>query len=154
MQFSENPTPVASKRISWNKGKLTGAKPPLRPKHVWSIRSKLQMADRKRDLALFNLAIDSKLRGCDVVAVKVEDIAPHGYALDRATVRQKKLAGRCGSSWPNKPGKRLMTTLARRTASVISEPKIRISSRLSTPRYGRICLWRKPDIEQPLNDYA
>jgi len=48
------------------------------------------MADRKRDLALFNLAIDSKLRGCDVVALKVEDVAPHGYALDRATVRQRK----------------------------------------------------------------
>jgi len=87
---SENPTPVVSKRTPWNKGKLTGAKPPLRPKHVWSIRTKLQMADRKRDLALFNLAIDSKLRGCDVVALKVEDIAPHGYAIERATVRQKK----------------------------------------------------------------
>ena len=48
------------------------------------------MADRKRDLALFNLAIDSKLRGCDVVAIRVEDIAPHGYAIERATVRQKK----------------------------------------------------------------
>jgi integrase len=90
MQASENPTPVASKRTPWNKGKLTGAKPPLRPKHVWSIRTKLQMSDRKRDLALFNLAIDSKLRGCDVVALKVEDIAPHGYAIERATVRQKK----------------------------------------------------------------
>jgi integrase len=66
------------------------AKPSPRPKHVWSIRTKLQMADRKRDLALFNLAIDSKLRGCDVVALKVEDIAPHGYAVDRATMRQKK----------------------------------------------------------------
>ena len=84
------PTSYASKRIPWNKGKLTGAKPPLRPKHVWSIRTKLQMADRKRDLALFNLAIDSKLRGCDVVALKVEDIAPHGYAIERVTVRQKK----------------------------------------------------------------
>src|SRR5271169_2801167 len=90
MQDSKNPTPVASKHIPWNKGKLTGPKPPLRPKHVWSIRTKLQMADRKRDLALFNLAIDSKLRGCDVVTLKVEDIAPHGYATDRATVRQKK----------------------------------------------------------------
>jgi len=48
------------------------------------------VADRKRDLAMFNLAIDSKLRGCDVVALKVEDIAPHGYAVERATVRQKK----------------------------------------------------------------
>jgi integrase len=87
---SENPTPTVSKRTPWNKGKLTGAKPPLRPKHVWSIRTKLQMADRKRDLALFNLAIDSKLRGCDVIALKVEDIAPHGYAIERVTVRQKK----------------------------------------------------------------
>jgi integrase len=78
------------RRGPWNKGKLVGAKPPLRPKHVWSIRTKLQIADRKRDLAMFNLAIDSKLRGCDVVALKVEDIAPHGYAVERATVRQKK----------------------------------------------------------------
>src|SRR5580700_11711922 len=90
MQDYANATSDASKRIPWNKGKLTGAKPPLRPKHVWSIRTKLQMADRKRDLPLFNLAIDSKLRGCDVVALKVEDIAPHGYAIERVTVRQKK----------------------------------------------------------------
>jgi hypothetical protein len=48
------------------------------------------MLDRKRDLAMFNLANDSKLCGCDVVALKVEDIAPHGYAIERATVRQKK----------------------------------------------------------------
>jgi integrase len=50
----------------------------------------LQIEGRKRDLALFNLAIDSKLRGCDVVAIRVEDFAPSGYAIDRATVRQKK----------------------------------------------------------------
>ena len=90
MQDDETTAPAASKRPPWNKGKLIGAKPPLRPKHVWSIRTKLQIADRKRDLAMFNLAIDSKLRGCDVVALKVEDIAPHGYAVERATVRQKK----------------------------------------------------------------
>jgi integrase len=89
MQDIENAAPAA-RRTAWNKGKLVGAKPPLRPKHVWSIRTKLQIADRKRDLAMFNLAIDSKLRGCDVVALKVEDIAPHGYAIERATVRQKK----------------------------------------------------------------
>jgi len=74
----------------WNKGKLIGPKPPLRPKHVWSIRTKLQALGRTRDLAIFNLAIDSKLRGCDVVALKVEDVAPRGYALERATVRQRK----------------------------------------------------------------
>jgi len=74
----------------WNKGKLVGAKPPLRPKHVWSIRTRLMVEGRTRDLAMFNLAIDSKLRGCDVVTLKVEDVAPHGYTIDRATVRQKK----------------------------------------------------------------
>jgi len=86
----DNPVLTGTKRIPWNKGKLIGAKPPLRPKHVWSIRTKLQVAGRTRDLALFNLAIDSKLRGCDVVALKVENVAPSGYAVDRATVRQKK----------------------------------------------------------------
>ncbi len=69
-------------------GKLTGPKPPLLPRHVWAIRTRLQLAGRKRDLALFNLAIDSKLRGCDLVRLKVEDVAPHGYTVDSATVRQ------------------------------------------------------------------
>jgi integrase len=77
-------------RMPWNKGKLIGAKPPLRPKHVWSIRTRLMVEARTRDLAMFNLAIDSKLRGCDVVALKVEDVAPNGYTIERATVRQRK----------------------------------------------------------------
>src|SRR5262245_35446953 len=77
-------------RVPWNKGKIIGAKPPLRPKHVWPIRTKLQVEGRIRDLALFNLAIDSMLRGCDVVALKVDDVAPSGYAVYRASVRQKK----------------------------------------------------------------
>ena len=55
----------------WNKGKLIGAKPPLRPRHVWSIRTRLMLEGRTRDLAMFNLAIDSKLRGCDLVALRV-----------------------------------------------------------------------------------
>jgi integrase len=77
-------------RPAWNKGKLTGPKPPLRPGHVWSIRAKLQLERRTRDLAMFNLAIDSKLRGCDLVALRVDDVAPNGYAVDRATIRQRK----------------------------------------------------------------
>jgi site-specific recombinase XerC len=81
---------VVAGRRPWNKGKLIGPKPPLRPKHVWSIRTRLQLEGRKRDLALFNLAIDSKLRGCDLVSIMVEDVAPRGCCLDRATVRQKK----------------------------------------------------------------
>ena len=70
MQDQVNATPPPHRRVSWNKGKLTGAKPPLRPKHVRSIRTKLQIEGRARDLAMFNLAIDSKLRGCDVVAIR------------------------------------------------------------------------------------
>jgi integrase len=77
-------------RTPWNKGKLAGAKPPLRPKHVWSIRTRLMVEGRTRELAMFNLAIDSKLRGCDVIALKVEDVAPNGYGIERATVRQRK----------------------------------------------------------------
>ena len=76
MEDQTNTTPT---RVPRNKGKVTGAKPPLRPKHVWSIRTKLQIEGRARDLAMFNLAIDSKLRGCDVVAIKVEDVAASGY---------------------------------------------------------------------------
>lgn len=99
--MNDNDASVAgksSRRPPWNKGKLIGAKPPLRQGHVWSIRTRLQLEKRIRDLALFNLAIDSKLRGCDVVAVRVDDVAPNGYAVDRATVRQKKTGRPSGSS--------------------------------------------------------
>jgi integrase len=89
MQDQLNATP-APKRVPSNKGKLTGAKPPMRPKHVWSIRTKLEIEGRARDLAMFNLAIDSKLRGRDVVAIRVEDVAAGGNTADRATVRQRK----------------------------------------------------------------
>ncbi len=75
---------------AWNRTKLVGPKPPLQPKHVWAIRTRLQLDRRVRDLALFNLAIDSKLRGCDLVSLRVDDVAPHGCALDRATIRQRK----------------------------------------------------------------
>jgi hypothetical protein len=98
MNNSDTPSRARSGRPAWNKGKLTGAKPPLRPGHVWSIRAKLQLDQRTRDLVMFNLAIDSKLRGCDLVALRVDDVAPNGYAVDRATVRQRKPVGQFGSS--------------------------------------------------------
>jgi integrase len=62
-------------RTPWNKGRLVGQKRPLRPKEVWAIRVRLQIKHNKRDLATFNLAIDSKLRGCDLVSLRVDDIA-------------------------------------------------------------------------------
>ena len=67
-----------SKITPWNKGKLVGQKLPLKLKEIWAIRVRLQLADNKRDLALFNLAIDSKLRGSDLVKIKVSDISNSG----------------------------------------------------------------------------
>src|SRR6476660_4837752 len=74
----------------WNKGRLIGQKLPLKLKEIWAIRIRLQLAERVRDLALFNLAIDSKLRGCDLVKLHVADIALGTRILSRATVMQQK----------------------------------------------------------------
>src|SRR5204862_2274652 len=79
-----------SKSAPWNKGRLTGQKRPLKPKDVWAIRVRLQLQHRRRDLALFNLAIDSKLRGCDLVRLQVNDVCVGGQVRDRTTVIQKK----------------------------------------------------------------
>ena len=70
--------------------RLTGQKPPLKPKEVWAIRIRLQIHDHKRDLALFNLAIDSKLRSCDLVALKVSDVVTGGSVRERAIIVQQK----------------------------------------------------------------
>lgn len=77
-------------RIPWNKGRLVGQKLPLKPREIWAIRVRLQMSRRIRDLALFNLAIDSKLRGCDLVRLRVGDIFQGGKVLNRAMVMQRK----------------------------------------------------------------
>ncbi|MCG7890196.1 MAG: tyrosine-type recombinase/integrase [Candidatus Thiodiazotropha endolucinida] len=73
-----------------NKGRLIGQKPPLKPKEVWSIRARLQLQEKTRDLALFNLAIDSKLRGCDLVALRVSDVCQAGSVKERTVLVQKK----------------------------------------------------------------
>ncbi len=76
--------------VPWNKGRLVGQKAPLKPTEVWAIRIRLQLAEKARDLALFNLAIDSKLRGCDLVDLRVGAIAPGKTVLSRAMVMQRK----------------------------------------------------------------
>jgi integrase len=91
MQISNDHHPDTSTgNRPWTRGKLTGQTPPLQPRHVWAIRTRLQLSKKVRDLALFNVAIDSKLRGCDVVRLRIEDIAPHGRCIARATIRQRK----------------------------------------------------------------
>ena len=74
----------------WNKGKLIGQKSPLKLKEIWAIRISLQLSHNARDLALFNLAIDSKLRGCDLVQLRVFDVAQPGRVASRAIVMQRK----------------------------------------------------------------
>ncbi|HXC30237.1 MAG TPA: tyrosine-type recombinase/integrase [Stellaceae bacterium] len=81
---------VSSHRAPWNKGRLIGQKRPLKPKEVWATRVRLQLEERRRDLALFNLALDSKLRGCDLVRLQVNDVCVGGRVRDRATVIQRK----------------------------------------------------------------
>ena len=94
MEIQAQAISLMPRREPWNKGKLIGQNPPLRPKHIWSIRTRLQMEGRTRDLAMFNLAIDSKLRGCDVVALRVEDVAPSGM---------RWIAPQCGRRRPVGP---------------------------------------------------
>lgn len=81
---------LRASRVAWNKGRIVGQKRPLQPKHVWSIRVRLEMADNARDLALFNRAIDSKLRGCDVVRLRVRDVFAAGRVRERASIPQRK----------------------------------------------------------------
>ena len=77
-------------RPAWNKERIGGQKRPLQPKHVWAIRVRLEIAHRTRELALFNLAIDSKLRGCDLVRLKVADVYAAGQVRHRAEIVQSK----------------------------------------------------------------
>lgn len=83
MESTRSPEP-------WNKGKLVGQKPPLKPKDIWAIRIHLLNARQVRDLAMFNLAIDSKLRGCDLVNLRVRDVTHGNQILPRAMVVQRK----------------------------------------------------------------
>ena len=76
--------------VPWNKGKLLGQKPPLKLKEIWAIRIRLQLTHRHRELALFNLPIDSKLRGCDLVGLHVYDVVQGSHVAPRAIVMQKK----------------------------------------------------------------
>jgi len=140
MHATENLIAPIAKRIPWNKGKLIGPKPPLKQKHVWSIRTKLEINQQTRDLALFNVAIDSKLRGCDVVALKVVDVAPNGYAVHRATVRQKK-TGRSVQFELTEQTRQAIDDYMRATGKIPGEPLFngrREGRSITTRQYARL----------------
>ena len=81
---------VTPKRKAWNKGRIIGQKRPLLPKQVWAIRARLELAGYLRDLALFNIAIDSKLRGCDLVKLTVTDLVKDDRVRERVSIIQSK----------------------------------------------------------------
>ena len=85
-----NLTTICAFRPAGNKGRIVGHKRPLKPKQVWAIRLRLELAQNHRDLALFNMAIDSKLRGCDLIRLRVFDISAAGQVKERAAITQSK----------------------------------------------------------------
>ncbi len=87
---TQNLPAVCALRPARNKGRIVGQKRPLKPKHVWAVGVRLELAENHRDLALFNMAIDSKLRGCDLVRMKVVDVMVPGQIKERASVLQSK----------------------------------------------------------------
>ncbi len=92
-------------RQPWNKGKLVGQKPPLRLRNIWSIRVRLHIAERTRDLALFDLAIDSKLRACDLTKLRVRDVANDEHVSHHEPWScSRKRSGLCSSRLLNKHG--------------------------------------------------
>ena len=125
----------------WNKGKLIGQKPPLKAKEIWAIRIRLQLAKSTRDLALFNLGLDSKLRGCDLVNLRVRDIAHGNQLLTRAMIMQRKTQRTVQFELTEPTRDAVAAWIAE--ANVKSEQylfpsRLRTSPHLSTRQYARI----------------
>ena len=144
MHHTSNPTPISeisSKHIPWNKGKLIGQRPPLKQQEVWSIRIRLELAKEIRDLALFNLAIDSKLRSCDLLKLKLRDISNCGSILKRTMIMQQKTNQpvQFEITEPTRDSlKKLVAKDATRSEQYLFRGRIRSSEHLSTRQYSRI----------------
>jgi integrase len=125
----------------WNVGRIVGAKPPLTPKHVWGIRQRLKADRRHRDLALFNCAIDAKLRGCDVVRLRVSDVAPGGSLRQRGAVIQQKTGRPVPFEITEPTREALGAWLARRGKRAddwLFPSRCRLGDHISTRQYARL----------------
>lgn len=140
-------------REPWNKGKVVGQKAPFKLRDIWALRVRLQMLGRVRELALFNLGIDSKLRGCDLVKLRVQDICHGEQVAARAIVMQQKNYDRCSSRSQrppakpftpesNRPGSSLMTTCSR------AEFKVRRTSAPASTHAFSKTGWKNSDSIQ------
>src|SRR5262244_1510571 len=133
--------PSVSCRDPWNKGRLMGQKCPLKPRDVWSIRVRLQVEHRARNLALFNLSIDSKLRGCDLVRLQVDDVSVGGRVRDRATIVQKKTGRPVQFEITEQTQAAIQAWLAdirSRSTGYLFPSRVRTQPHLSTRQYARI----------------
>lgn len=139
--ITETPFRAAKRQRRITGGKLTGQKPALKMKEVWSIRARLELKKRVRDLALFNLAIDSKLRACDLTHLKVEDIAAGGEVKTRGIIVQKK-TGRPVQFEITEQTRIAVANLIRRhylrSADYLFPSRLANSPHLSTRQYARI----------------
>jgi integrase len=125
----------------WNKGKLVGQKAPLRVRDIWAIRIRLQLAKKTRDLALFNLAIDSKLRACDLTKLRVRDIAHGDHVLSRAIVMQHKTQRPVQFEITEQTRTALEAWMQQahlQSDNFLCPSRLRISNHLSTRQYARI----------------
>lgn len=132
---------VFSSREPWNKSKLVGQKAPLKLKEIWAIRIRLELSNRVRDLALFNLAIDSKLRACDLVKLKVRDISHGSQITARAIVMQQKtgLPVHFEITEPTRKSIYAWIELAQlRSEDFLFPSRIHDSPHISTRQYARI----------------
>jgi hypothetical protein len=135
------PTVESGHRDPWNKGKLVGQKAPLKLKDIWAIRIRLELGDRKRELALFNLAIDSKLRGCDLIQLRVLDVA-HGDRIAARTIVMQQKTQRPVQFEITEPTRKSVLTWIRharlKAEDYLFPSRIRLSPHLSTRQYARI----------------
>jgi integrase len=133
--------PQSPSAVPWNRGRQIGQKRPLRPRDVWAIRARLQLEHRRRDLALFNLAIDSKLRGCDLVRVQINDVYVNGQVRDRTTVIQKKTGRPVQFEITEQTRASLrewLVSIGGRNGSCLFPSRLRRQPHLSTRQYARI----------------
>jgi integrase len=133
----------------WNKGKLVGQKAPLKLRDIWAIRIRLQLRHRTRDLALFNLAIDSKLRACDLVKLRALDVAHGDQVAPRAIVMQQKTKRpvQFEITEPTRESIHAWIETAHLNPGAFLFPsRIRVSPHLSTREYARIVHRRVAEI--------
>ena len=125
----------------WNKGRLVGQKRPLKLQEIWAIRIRLELGEKSRDLALFNLAIDSKLRGCDLVQLKVSDVMQGGRVRSRTQITQRKTQRPVQFEITEQTRKSLeiwITEMGLRGFDYLFPTRVRSSPHLSIRQYSRI----------------